>query len=101
MTVTLRKKLQNGKHYYYSLHDRQSGLFDAFTLTATWGSRPDGGRSKIYSFATRSERDRALRSLIRKRIRQGYWIFYSYARKGNYLKVLHEFGGEAAQRRAN
>ena len=89
MTITLRKSTQGG-HYYYTLHDRQSGLFEKYTLTAVWGPKPDGGRRKVYGFETLHEKDRMLRRLIRARLRSGYRVFYSYSRSGHYLKVFHD-----------
>jgi len=96
MTITLRRTSNNGKHYYYTIHDRQSGLFMHYTLTVVWGPRVDRGRQKLYTFNTRMEQDTALRFLIAKRINAGYQIFYSYARKRSYLKVFHEFSKERA-----
>lgn len=93
MTITLRKTTSSGRHYYYTIHDRQSGLFEPYTLTLVWGPRPDRGRQKIISFAGREQKDRALRKLIALRIMAGYKVFYSYARKRHYLKVFREFSG--------
>ena len=93
MTITLRKTSGSGRHYYYTIHDRQSGLFEPYTLTVVWGPRPDRGRQKIHSFSSRVEKDRALRKLITLRILTGYRVFYSYARKRHYLKVFQEFSG--------
>src|SRR6056297_1343465 len=91
MTITLRKTSGSGRHYYYTLHDRQSGLFEPYTLTVVWGPRPDRGRQKIHSYATLEKKDRALRKLITEKTMAGYRIFYSYARNRHYLRVFREF----------
>lgn len=92
MYISLRKTGENGKQYYYTIHDRQPGLFHPYTLITIWGAKPDGGRRKIYGFETREEKDRALRGLIRKRIETGYTILYSYARSRVYRRVFQSFG---------
>jgi predicted DNA-binding WGR domain protein len=99
MTITLRKTSESGRHYYYTIHDRQSGLFEPYTLTVVWGPRPDRGRRKIFSFPNREMKDRALRKMIVRRITCGYRVFYSYARKSHYLKIFAEFSGGYSDRR--
>jgi len=91
MYITLRKTGAHGAQYYYTIHDRQPGLFQAHTLIAVWGPNPDSGRRKVYSFDTRDEKDEALRHLIRKRIGDGYAVLYSYARSKAYRRVFDEF----------
>ncbi len=91
MYITLRKTDARGAQYYYTIHDRQPGLFQAHSLIAVWGPNPDSGRRKVYSFDTRDEKDEALRRLIRRRIGDGYTVLYSYARSRAYRRVLEEF----------
>ncbi len=91
MIILLRKTTPKGKHYYYTLHDRQTGLFELYTLTTMWGSTPDGGREKVYSFSSAEELDEKLRELIQRRLRSGYTVLYSYSRDKNYRAVLQEY----------
>lgn len=91
MYITLRKTGAQGAQYYYTIHDRQPGLFQAHSLVAVWGPNPDSGRRKVYSFDTRDEKDEALRRLIQKRIGDGYTVLYSYARSRAYRRVFQEF----------
>jgi len=91
MTITLRRTSPKGSQYYYTIHDRQAGLFQAYTLITVWGPKPENGREKIYGFDSRREKDAALRKMIAKRIRDGYTVFYSYSRSGRYRKVFQEF----------
>ncbi|MFO7729556.1 MAG: hypothetical protein R6V86_02215 [Spirochaetia bacterium] len=91
MIILLRKTTPSGIHYYYTLHDRQTGLFEHYTLTTMWGSSPDGGRQKVYSFSSNGELDKKLRQLMSRRLRSGYKVLYSYSRDGNYRAVLKEY----------
>lgn len=91
MIILLRKTTPKGNHFYYTLHDRQAGLFQEYTLTAIWGSSPDGGREKVYSFSNPEKLDEKLRELISRRLRSGYKVLYSYSRDKNYRAVLQEY----------
>lgn len=91
MIILLRKTTPKGSHYYYTLHDRQTGLFELYTLTTMWGSTPDGGRERVYSFSSPEELDEKLRELIHRRLRAGYTVLYSYSRDKNYRAVLQEY----------
>ncbi|SRR6056297_376105 len=91
MIILLRKTTPRGSHFYYTLHDRQSGLFDLYTLTTLWGPSPDGGREKIYSFSTRQELDKKLQEIVSRRLRSGYKVLYSYSRDKNYRAVLQNY----------
>jgi predicted DNA-binding WGR domain protein len=91
MIILLRKTTPKGTCYYYTLHDRQAGLFEHYTLTSMWGSSPDGGRQKAYSFTSTRELDEKLRQLMNRRLRSGYKVLYSYSRSENYRAVLQEY----------
>ena len=100
MIILLRKTTPKGNHYYYTLHDRQTGLFEKYTLTTMWGSTPDGGREKVYSFSSAEELDEKLRGLINRRLRSGYTVLYSYSRDKNYRAVLQEYLDHPEERQA-
>ena len=102
MIILLRKTTPAGTHHYYTIHDRQTGLFDLYTLTTLWGPSPDGGREKIYSFSAKEEMERKLRDLVRRRIRSGYTVLYSYSREERYRQVLRQYdvGASGRSRRA-
>ena len=77
MQVVLYKK--TGKMTsYYSLDDLQKGLFHPYVVTARWGSRPNGGRKKLYYFESEKEKNAVIRRLLQEKIQQNYRVLYNY-----------------------
>ncbi len=89
MIVTFVRTNGN-RRYYYTLHDYQTGLFGTYTLTVIWGPYIETGRRKVYTFETRTEMDRKLRRLVRRRFTLGYSLLYSYSRSAKYRKLFQE-----------
>lgn len=80
MMVTLYKKNSEGQPFYYTLHDRQSSLFASFTLTILWGRKLDRPREKVITFTSHQEMNRKIRSILDKKMQEGYRVLYSYFR---------------------
>jgi hypothetical protein len=100
MLVTLVKKGADGRRHYYSIHDRQAGLFARYTLTVVWGPSARGGRERVYSFETRKALERKLRRILNRRFASGYMLLYSYSRSSGYRKIIREeFGGSRSSKK--
>jgi predicted DNA-binding WGR domain protein len=72
---------------YYSISDRQGHLFYDHTFTASWGVALAAGRERVYVFDSRRDMDNKLQELIRRRIRDGYRVLYTYFRADEYGSV--------------
>lgn len=90
MLITLVKTGADKRRHYYSIHDRQGGLFSSYTLTIVWGPSPHRGRERVYTFDTRKALERKLRSILKRRFSSGYSLLYSYSRSNNYRTILQE-----------
>lgn len=73
---------------YYTIHDRQGDLFSTFSFTAVWGIEMYGGREKVYVFKTRDQMEKKIRRIFKERVRKGYRVLYSFARKADEKKLL-------------
>lgn len=91
MTVTLEKE-SGGKIHYYSLYDHQNMLFGGYELTVSWGVNLNRCRKRVYHFSTRRELSEKIRSLVGKRVNDGYSLLYSFSRerKDDILSSLME-----------
>ena len=84
----------NGKvNRYYTIHDRQGDLFSTFSFTAVWGVEMYKGREKVYIFTSREPMERKIRAIFKERMRQGYKVLYSFARKKAEKELLKDAGG--------
>ncbi len=90
MLITLVKTGADERRHYYSIHDRQAGLFTSYTLTIVWGPSPHRGRERVYSFDTRRALERKLRYILKRRFLSGYSLLYSYSRSNNYRTIIQE-----------
>jgi hypothetical protein len=90
MLITLVKRGADGRRHYYTIHDRQAGLFSNYTLTVVWGASPHRGRERVYGFETRKALERKLRQILSRRYSSGYTLLYSYSRSSNYRTILRE-----------
>lgn len=87
MYITLYKSDRRGNVHYYTLHNRQGNLFTPYSLTLTWGPSVSNGREKLVILETRKEMDDRIRYLLRRRMREGYSVLYSYFRKDEHRYV--------------
>lgn len=95
MILTLFKTASNGALLYYTIHDRQAGLSEAYTLTVTWSRGAGRGREKFYIFDSLAEKDKMIRSLLSRRTKAGYRLLYSFSREAAWT----ETGKEAKPRK--
>lgn len=79
----------NGKaNRYYTIHDRQGDLFSTFTFTAVWGVELYGGREKRYVFEDRAHMEKKIRRIFKERIKKGYKVLYSFARRSDAKELI-------------
>jgi hypothetical protein len=80
MIITLYKTGTEGRIHYYTIHDRQP-VFDApFSLCTSWRIGTGRERERLLRFETSTDRDKAVRSLVARRIKDGYRILYFFSR---------------------
>jgi hypothetical protein len=82
MIITLYKLGKDGKTHYYTVHDRQPVLDSPYTLCASWRIGLGKERERLHRYQTLQERDKNLRRLIAKHVREGYKILYTFTRGG-------------------
>jgi hypothetical protein len=87
MIVTLFKTSSNGVLLYYTVHDRQAGLSQPYTLTVAWSRGSGRGREKFYVFDSLAEKDRLIRALLAKRTKAGYRLLYSFSRDASWTET--------------
>lgn len=80
MIVTLYKTGKDGRTLYYTVHDRQQTLISPYALTTAWRSGNGKEREKLYYFDSLDEMDALIRSVLAKRIKDGYRLLYSWSR---------------------
>lgn len=82
MIITLYKAGQDGRTRYYTIHDRQL-VFDApFALCAAFRIGMGRERERLHRFQSLAARDRAIRALVAKRLKDGYRLLYTFSRAG-------------------
>ncbi|HUX42970.1 MAG TPA: hypothetical protein VMV83_17525 [Rectinemataceae bacterium] len=84
MIVTLMKHGKDGRLLYYTIHDRQQSLTSPHALTTLFRTGSGREREKHYDFASLAEMDAMIRSLLSKRIRDGYRVLYSWSRDASW-----------------
>ena len=84
MIVTLMKHGKDGRLLYYTIHDRQQSLTSPHALTTLFKTGSGREREKHYDFPTLAAMDALIRSLLAKRIRDGYRVLYSWSRDANW-----------------
>jgi len=80
MIITLYKTGADGRISYYTIHDRQPALDAPFALCASWRVGLGRERERLHRFETLAERDKAVRSLVARRVKDGYRILYFFSR---------------------
>ncbi len=90
MIVVLYKNDRSGRTRYYTLHDRQGNLFSPYSLSILWGNAPGAGREREYVFTSGKDKERMIRTRIRKRLRSGYHHLYSFSRKPEERRFLRQ-----------
>jgi hypothetical protein len=95
MIITLYRVGKDGKTYYYTVHDRQPLLDAAFAICASWRIGLGKEREKLHRFESLAERDRTIRRLVAKRVKDGYKILYTFSRDGLSLGTESQLAGAA------
>jgi len=89
MIITLYKVGADERTYYYTVHDRQPVLDSPYAICASWRIGLGKEREKLHRFGSLDERDRTIRKLIARRVKDGYKILYTFSRGG--VSVGNEF----------
>lgn len=99
MIVTLMKHGKDGRLLYYTIHDRQQSLTSAHALTTLFRTGNGREREKHYDFDSLADMDALIRSLLARRIKDGYRLLYSWSRDaswaGKALPAAAEAGPQA------
>lgn len=82
MIITLYRVGKDGKTYYYTVHDRQPVLDAPFAICASWRIGMGKERERLHRFGSLAERDRTIRRLVSRRVKDGYKILYTFSRDG-------------------
>jgi len=82
MIITLYKAASDGKTLYYTIHDRQQVLDSPFALCAAFRVGMGRERERLHRFDSLAARDRMIRSLIARRLKDGYRLLYTFSRTG-------------------
>ena len=81
-------KTGGGKLKYCYIHDLQRSLFNLHNLTIISGTVNNRSRQKEYSFDSIMERDKKIRVVFDKHIKDGYQLIYSYPKELNIKQVI-------------
>jgi predicted DNA-binding WGR domain protein len=84
MMITLYRIDNRERLHYYCISNRQHNMFSPYTFTVSSGVALTRGTEKHYVFSTRKELDAALRSRIRRKMRNGYKVLYTFFRQEEY-----------------
>jgi hypothetical protein len=90
MTITFYKYTSSKSSRFYSLHDRQGSLFHEYTFTAVWGSDFCSTREKVYTFDSSKEMQKKLRSIFKRKIKDGFKVLYKFSKREEYNSVFQQ-----------
>lgn len=82
MIIILTKGGKDGRVHYYTIHDRQQVLDAPYALCAAWRVGMGRERERLHRFQSAAERDRTIRALVARKLREGYRLLYSFSRAG-------------------
>jgi hypothetical protein len=94
MIITLFRVGADGRTYYYTVHDRQPVLDAPYAICASWRIGMGKERERLHRFETLADRDRMIRRLIARRIKDGYKILYTFSRGGLSLGTVADLAGK-------
>ena len=80
MIITLYRTGTDGRIHYYTIHDRQPVLDAPYSLCSSWRVGLGRERERLRRFETLGERDKAVRNLVARRVKDGYRILYFFSR---------------------
>jgi hypothetical protein len=93
MIITLYKVGPDEKTYYYTVHDRQPVLDAPYAICASWRIGLGKEREKLHRFESLADRDKLIRRLISRRVKDGYKILYTFSRGGLSLGTEADLAG--------
>lgn len=85
--ITLYRKEADGRLRYYNIHDHQLHLEKEWAFTVSYTVGDSSWREAIRRFSSAGAMDSAIRTLLKRKRREGYGLLYSFGGKGR--------GGEA------
>jgi hypothetical protein len=97
MIITLYKTGADGRINYYTIHDRQPALDAPYALCASWRVGLGRERERLHRFETLAQRDKAVRALVARRVKDGYRILYFFSRSKLSLEVDPSARASAAE----
>jgi len=80
--ITLHKVGADGRHHFYTVHDRQSALVAPHALCASWRVGSGKERERLHCLETPADKDALTRRLVAARLKDGYTVLYSFLRSG-------------------
>lgn len=91
MIITFYKTDKQGYQRYYTIHDRQSLLFNRISFLAIWGKGLHTGQEKLYTFDNREEMNKKLQYIVRAKVRQGYKMLYGFSRDQKQAEIIKRY----------
>lgn len=76
--VSLYRKEADGRLRYYNIHDQQPHLIPKWVFTVAYTSGSSWGE-RVHRFDSRREMDAAIRRLVRRKLKEGYSLLYSFS----------------------
>ncbi|MBN1411892.1 MAG: WGR domain-containing protein [Spirochaetales bacterium] len=80
--------MTEGRQYYYHIHDNQKHLFGKFSVTIAWGNVGSKMIEKYYDFDSQFDRDKKIKELFNKRMKEGYQIIHKIPRDFDFNSFL-------------
>jgi hypothetical protein len=79
--ITLYQRVGPDHIRYYSINDQQLSLLSDFTFSVSYTVGKSGAwRERQDSFKTAGEMDAAIRKLIRRKLKEGYAVLYTFGK---------------------
>ncbi len=96
MIITLHRIGADGRHHFYTVHDRQSALVAPYALCASWRVGSGKERERLHCLATSAEKDALVRRIVAARLKDGYTVLYSFLRSGVSVGIAPSGGGRGS-----
>ncbi len=93
MIITLYKAVADGRNLYYTIHDRQQALDAPYALCSSFRVGMGRERERLHRFENLADRDRTVRGLIARRLKDGYRLLYTFDRS---MRPSAESSGRAS-----
>lgn len=90
MVIILYKTNENGTTWYYTIDDRQPQLFAEWSFTVHWGTALNSGREKLYQFDNFKAKNKKIKDLIKKKVKENYKMLYGFSRDAKEKEMFEE-----------